>query len=116
MVKIGVAYIYGSYRKTKTGVPLLLEHPVYGDNFTEAGESVSMVTGPAAAAVASISVDAVGVSATSAVMSCTFVHVCIFYMHIHCRICRCVFNPSNGYRSLVRRVTGPTFMSSVRIK
>ena len=107
MVKIGVAYIYGSYRKTKTGVPLLLEHPVYGDNFTEAGESVSMVTGPAAAAVTSVGVDAVAVRTASAVISCTFIHFCTFFTHTQYRclvILRPVYSDATQLNSTSSRV------------
>jgi len=40
-----------------------------------------MVAGTAAAAEVSVSIDAVGVRTTSAVISCTFVDICTFYMH-----------------------------------
>jgi len=42
-----------------------------------------MVTGPAAAAEASIGIDAVSVKTASAVITCTFVDICTCYRHTY---------------------------------
>jgi len=47
----------------------------YGDGFTEAEKSVSMVTISAAATEVSIYVDALGVRTTSTVISCTLIDI-----------------------------------------